>query len=151
VQDAYAGGVTTVTILILHTKPFLHRIASLKQGGEEGRVLREMQERKWKRVMEWAESTEGIGKAARCEGLGLGGLKHSSTVILSAKRRIDEMDLWELTAMQSLTVEGKSFLLGLAAVEGVVTPQEICDAGRVEEVRGGESIKSLLMLVLAMN
>ena len=43
------------------------------------------------------------------------------------------MDAWNLTLMQSVTMEAKSFFVGLAVVEGVLTAEEAIEASRVEE------------------
>ncbi|GMH66909.1 hypothetical protein TrRE_jg9992 [Triparma retinervis] len=104
-------------------------------GGEEGKVIRRMQEERWGKVLAWAESEAGLGAKPHMEtGIsGMGGLKHPDSLTERATDRLEGMDAWSLAAMQSLTREGKSFLLALALMEDVVTVEEACEAGRVEE------------------
>ena len=102
---------------------------------DEGRVIRRMQEDRWGKVIEWVKSDDGLGEEPYIEtGIGgRGGLKHPDELVLKAENMLKDMDLWELTAMQSLTMETKSCLLGLACMSTAVTVEEACKAGRVEE------------------
>ena len=84
---------------------------------------------------EWIESEEGLGhKPAFTTGLTFfGGLPHPPELVEEAEARLERMDVWELTMMQSVTMEAKSFFIGLAVVEGALTAEEAIDASRVEE------------------
>ncbi|GMH80824.1 hypothetical protein TrST_g10637 [Triparma strigata] len=102
---------------------------------EDDRLLKKNQEEKWKKLHEWIESEEGLGhKPAFTTGLTFfGGLPHPPELVEEAEARLERMDVWELTMMQSVTMEAKSFFIGLAVVEGALTAEEAIDASRVEE------------------
>lgn len=102
---------------------------------EDDRLLKRAQEQKWKKLHEWIESKEGFNcKPAFTDGLTfLKGLPHPTELVEEAERRLERMDAWNLTLMQSVTMEAKSFFVGLAVVEGVLTAEEAIEASRVEE------------------
>lgn len=100
----------------------------------EDRILFRKQSKFWKDLHEWIDcEKKGLGeKPAVAMGAGEGlimsrrreqktfaGLPHSDLVMDNAEKFLQDCDSWTLTAMQSVTMEAKSFLVGLAVVRGV--------------------------------
>jgi ATP synthase F1 complex assembly factor 2 len=102
---------------------------------QEERVLRRWQEEKWRGILELVESDALLGvKPAVCDGeLVLGALKHDPVLVERARALVDGYDVWRLTALQSITMEAKSLLLGLALLEDLVTVEQAVAGSRVEE------------------
>ncbi len=95
-------------------------------------VLRK-QEKYWPRVLEFTGELLG-GGIHRTTGITLGGgLKHDVATVSRAEEIVRSMDPWELTVLQSITMEAKSLLVGLAAVRGEFEAEELIGASRVEE------------------
>lgn len=100
----------------------------------EDRVLHRKQQKHWEDLHNWIDcELMGLGaKPARAMGAGEGlvmsrmreskkfsGLPHSEELIDSAKAFLKECDSWKLAAMQTVSMEAKSFLVGMAIVRGV--------------------------------
>uniref|UniRef100_A0A7S3V7X7 ATP synthase mitochondrial F1 complex assembly factor 2 n=1 Tax=Chaetoceros debilis TaxID=122233 RepID=A0A7S3V7X7_9STRA len=102
----------------------------------EDRLLHRRQSKSWDNLHKWVECKEsGLGsKPAVAIGAGEGlimsrmrktkayaGLPHEEELIDNARIFLQGCDAWTLVAMQSITMEAKSFLIGLAAVKGSKT------------------------------
>jgi ATP synthase F1 complex assembly factor 2 len=100
----------------------------------EDRVLHRKQQKHWEDLHNWIDcEIRGLGmKPARAMGAGEGlvmsrmraskqfaGLPHSEEMIDNAKMFLNGCDSWKLAAMQTVTMEAKSFLVGMAVVRGV--------------------------------
>jgi ATP synthase F1 complex assembly factor 2 len=100
----------------------------------EDRVLYRRQVKHWEALHKWVEcEVNGFGmKPAVANGAGEGlimsrkrkekqfaGLPHSKELLENAKVFLERCDAWTLAAMQTVTVEAKSFLVGMAVVRGV--------------------------------
>lgn len=113
----------------------------------EDRVLHRRQSRCWEELHEWVETSASLessdggdggdgglgGKPAVAIGAGEGlimsrmrkqknkaaGLPHDDEMIVKAREFLEGCDGWTLAAMQNITTEAKSFLVGLAVVKGV--------------------------------
>jgi ATP synthase F1 complex assembly factor 2 len=100
----------------------------------EDRVLYRKQQKHWEDLHNWVDcQRRGLGvKPAKAIGAGEGlvmsrmraskkfsGLPHSDELIENAKAFLDTCDSWSLVAMQTVTMEAKSFLVGMAIVRGV--------------------------------
>ena len=122
----------------------------------EDRVLHRRQSKYWRKLHEWVENDDeyGLGfKPAVAIGSGEGlimsrmrksktaGLPHQGELMENARQFLDECDSWTLAAMQNITMEAKSFLVGMGVVQGVqkqsgpftVDIEKAIMAGRVEE------------------
>lgn len=100
----------------------------------EDRILHRRQTKAWEGVHAWAEcQINGIGgKLAIAEGAGEGlimsraresktaGLPHSDEILHNAELFLKGCDSWRLAAMQAVTTEAKSFLVGIACVNAAL-------------------------------
>lgn len=100
----------------------------------EDRVLYKRQSKAWEGIHAWAEcQINGIGgKLAKAEGAGEGlimsrareskaaGLPHSDEILVNAERFLQGCNSWSLAAMQAVTTEAKSFLVGSACVHAAL-------------------------------
>ncbi len=109
----------------------------------EDRVLHRRQVKHWEKLHQWVTTPTtrsddvedgggGLGsKPAVAMGSGEGlimsrvrkskafaGLPHDEELMENAKRFLEGCDAWSLAAMQSVTMEAKSFLVGMAFVKG---------------------------------
>lgn len=100
----------------------------------EDRVLHRKQAKHWEDLHNWLEcELRGLGmKPARAMGAGEGlvmsrmraskkfaGLPHPQELVDNAKMFVEGCDSWKLAAMQTVTMEAKSFFVGMAVVRGV--------------------------------
>jgi len=100
----------------------------------EDRVLHRRQAKYWESLHTWVDcQVQGLGsKPAVAMGAGQGlvmsrmreskkfaGLPHSDDLLDNAKTFLEGCDAWTLAAMQTVTMEAKSFLVGMAVVRGV--------------------------------
>ncbi len=99
----------------------------------EDRVLHRRQVKNWEKLHKWVScEVDGLGsKPAVAMGSGEGlimsrvrksksfaGLPHDEELMNNAKKFLKGCDAWSLAAMQSVTMEAKSFLVGMAVVKG---------------------------------
>ena len=61
------------------------------------------------------------------------GLPHAPVLVQNAKSFVEQLDAWELTALQSITAESKSFLVGAAVITRGISSADAIAASRVEE------------------
>jgi ATP synthase F1 complex assembly factor 2 len=100
---------------------------------QEDRVLYRKQMRAWEELHEWAQEQIGRGKHAPARAVGNdeglimsrarkskpgAGLPHPEVLVEEAEAWVNSLDAWRLIAMQAVTVEAKSFLVGMAVVRG---------------------------------
>jgi ATP synthase F1 complex assembly factor 2 len=100
----------------------------------EDRILQRKQSKHWESLHKWAEcELTGLGaKPAVATGAGEGmvmsrlreskpfaGLPHPDDLLKNAKTFLEGCDAWTLAAMQTVTMDAKSFLVGMAVVRGV--------------------------------
>ena len=100
---------------------------------QEDRLLYRKQMRAWEELHEWAQEHIGKGKHAPARAIGNdeglilsrarkskpgAGLPHPDVLVKEAEAWVNTLDAWRLIAMQSVTVEAKSFLVGMAVVSG---------------------------------
>jgi ATP synthase F1 complex assembly factor 2 len=100
----------------------------------EDRVLHRRQSKYWDSLHEWIEKDGDYGlgsKPAVAIGAGEGlimsrmrkskaaGLPHGDELLANARAFLNECDGWTLAAMQNVTMEAKSFLVGMAVVRSV--------------------------------
>eukprot|EP00557_Chaetoceros_sp_GSL56_P000090 CAMPEP_0176497920 /NCGR_PEP_ID=MMETSP0200_2-20121128/12010_1 /TAXON_ID=947934 /ORGANISM="Chaetoceros sp., Strain GSL56" /LENGTH=390 /DNA_ID=CAMNT_0017896023 /DNA_START=32 /DNA_END=1200 /DNA_ORIENTATION=+ len=100
----------------------------------EDRVLHRKQQKHWQDLHNWIDcEIRGLGmKPAIAMGAGEGlvmsrmraskqfaGLPHSEEMIDNARTFLNGCDSWKLATMQTVTMEAKSFLVGMAIVRGV--------------------------------
>jgi len=113
----------------------------------EDRVLYRRQSRSWDELHKWVEGDNGSDsdrysesdngglncRPAKAVGAGEGlimsrrrkeknksaGLPHDEKLLLQAREFLKGCDGWTLAAMQNITMEAKSFLVGMAVVRGV--------------------------------
>jgi len=104
-------------------------------AGSDDRVLRRKQKGLWEPLLEFvgSDSVLGEGVAVLDGDFVLGSLKHSDEVVRRAKELVWGYDVWELTALQAVTMEAKSLLVGLCVLEGFLTADAAVAASRVEE------------------
>lgn len=131
---------------------------------QEDRVLYRKQMKAWEELHEWAQEHIGKGKHAPARAVGNdeglimsrarkskpgAGLPHPDVLVEEAEAWVNSLDAWRLIAMQAVTVEAKSFLVGMAVVRGcdldhrideaissppyVEAGEEAVEASRVEE------------------
>jgi len=99
----------------------------------EDRVLHRLQVKNWEKLHKWVScEVDGLGsKPAVAMGSGKGlimsrvrksksfdGLPHDEELMNNARKFLKGCDAWSLAAMQSVTMEAKSFLVGMAVVKG---------------------------------
>ena len=87
----------------------------------------------WEELHEWAQEHIGKGKHAPARAVGNdeglimsrarkskpgAGLPHPDVLVEEAEAWVNSLDAWRLIAMQAVTVEAKSFLVGMAVVRG---------------------------------
>ncbi len=97
-------------------------------------MLHRRQSRSWDELHEWVECDGEFGlggKPAVAIGAGEGlimsrmrkkkaaGLPHREELVTKAREFLDGCDGWTLAALQNITMEAKSFLVGMAVVRGV--------------------------------
>ena len=130
----------------------------------EDRVLYRKQMKAWEELHKWAQDHLGGGEHAPARAIGNdeglimsrarkskpgAGLPHPDVLVEEAEAWVSTLDAWRLIAMQAVTVEAKSFLVGMAVVRGcevdhyhdenVQTPpysdvaKDAVEASRVEE------------------
>jgi len=107
----------------------------------EDRVLYRDQTKRWNDLHSWVSSNDSGGFGVQpTTALGAGeglimsrmrksskygkkqaGLPHSDEVLLQAEKFLKKCDGWTLTAMQAITMEAKSFLIGMAVIRGVTS------------------------------
>lgn len=100
---------------------------------QEDRVLYRKQMKAWEDLHEWAQEHIGKGKHAPARAVGNdeglimsrarkskpgAGLPHPDVLVEEAEAWVNSLDAWRLIAMQTVTVEAKSFLVGMAVVRG---------------------------------
>jgi len=100
----------------------------------EDRILQRRQSKHWDALHKWANcELTGLGaKPAVATGAGEGmvmsrlreskpfaGLPHPDDLMQNAKTFLEGCDAWTLAAMQTVTMDAKSFLVGMAVVRGV--------------------------------
>lgn len=104
----------------------------------EDRLLARRQSNAWEGILEWVESEEGLGyKPAVAVGAGEGlimsrkrknkvmaGLPHPEALLKEARVFLESCTAWELAVMQMVTVEAKSFLVGMTVVKGITERDE---------------------------
>jgi len=61
------------------------------------------------------------------------GLPHPESVLAGAKKLVESLDAWHLTALDSVTRGSKSLLVALASLTGGADPKAAVEASRVEE------------------
>jgi ATP synthase mitochondrial F1 complex assembly factor 2 len=100
----------------------------------EDRMLYKRQTKAWEGIHAWAEcQINGIGGTlAIAEGAGEGlimsrareskaaGLPHSDEMLYNAEQLLQECNSWSLAAMQAVTTEAKSFLVGSACLHAAL-------------------------------
>ena len=122
----------------------------------EDRVLHRRQSKYWEKLHDWIANDKELGlgmKPAVAIGAGEGlimsrmrksktaGLPHQEELMANARKFLDSCDAWTLAAMQNVTMEAKSFLVGMGVVRGVghqsgpfsADTQKAVMASRVEE------------------
>lgn len=102
--------------------------------GAEDRILFKRQMKAWGKLHQWvACETHGLGsKPAVATGTGEGlimsrvrnskryaGLPHDDTLVKNGKQFLQQCNAWKLASMQSVTMEAKSFFVGMAVVKSV--------------------------------
>lgn len=100
----------------------------------EDRLLHRQQVKHWEPLHKWVDcELQGLKtKPAVANGAGEGlimsrvrkskqyaGLPHSDELLANARHFLEGCDAWTLAAMQTVTMEAKSFLVGMAVVRGV--------------------------------
>jgi len=100
----------------------------------EDRVLHRKQVKHWESLHKWVDcEMHGLGqKPAVATGSGEGlvmsrlrktktyaGLPHSNELVDNARAFLEKCDAWTLASMQAVTMDAKSFLVGMAVVRGV--------------------------------
>lgn len=100
---------------------------------QEDRVLYRKQMQAWEELHKWAQDHIGKGKYAPARAVGNdeglimsrarkskpgAGLPHPDVLVEEAEAWVNSLDAWRLIAMQAVTVEAKSFLVGMAVVRG---------------------------------
>lgn len=125
----------------------------------EDRVLHRKQSQSWTKLHEWISNDDQFGlgvKPAVALGAGEGlimsrmrknkqkssaGLPHDEQLVENARLFLESCDAWTLSAMQNVTMEAKSFLVGMGVVRGLekkvgpfdVDVDKAVVASRVEE------------------
>ena len=122
----------------------------------EDRVLYRRQEKYWEKLHKWLADDNEVGlgvKPARAMGNGEGlimsrmrksksaGLPHDEELVMKARTFLEGCDGWTLAAMQNITMEAKSFLVGMGVVRGIehrsgpfsIHTEKAVMASRVEE------------------
>ncbi|GMI51484.1 hypothetical protein TeGR_g2197 [Tetraparma gracilis] len=102
-------------------------------AGTDERVLRKKQLAAWGPLLDWAEGRLGARPAVVEGGLVFGALAHPAALVETARTLVDSYDVWQLTALQAVTMESKSLLVGLGCVEGFLGAEAAVAASRVEE------------------
>lgn len=117
----------------------------------EDRVLHRHQSKHWNDLHTWVASRQDEGKGKDSGGFGIqpakamgageglimsrirksskngkknAGLPHPEELLSQAEEFLKGLDGWSLTAMQAITIEAKSFLIGMAAIRGVLSISE---------------------------
>ena len=100
---------------------------------QEDRVLYRKQMRAWEDLHEWAQEQIGKGKHAPARAVGNdeglimsrarkskpgAGLPHPDVLLTQAEAWVNSLDAWQLIGLQTVTVEAKSVLVGMAVVRG---------------------------------
>jgi len=102
----------------------------------EDRILARLQEKHWDALRTWSASVLGDIPATSKSVITFRktkGLPHSDTVYSKAEEFVRSLDIWALTAMQCVTVEAKSFLVGLGVIKNFLNAEQAIGAARVEE------------------
>lgn len=110
---------------------------------QEDRVLYRKQMKAWEELHKWAQEHIGKGKHAPARAVGNdeglimsrarkskpgAGLPHPDVLVEEAEAWVNSLDAWRLIAMQAVTVEAKSFLVGMAVVRGCDLDHRIDEA-----------------------
>jgi len=110
----------------------------------EDRILHRKQQQAWDGIHNHCENIFG-DKAAIALGTNEGllmsrvrdnktvGLPHPENVVVGAKKIVESLDAWHLTALSSVTQGSKSLLVALATLTGGADPKVAIEASRVEE------------------
>jgi len=104
----------------------------IAEDTESERALRRKQKDVYKNLHAFAEEELG-GKLDIANGFRLGALKHSEELVANACLFVGGLSGWELSAMQSITMESKSFLVGMGLVKNFLTGDEAVALSRIEE------------------
>lgn len=90
-----------------------------------------LQSQRWQPLLDWA--TQSLG--ARLETTsGLTALSQAPESLLALQRHMDAMDLWRLTAAQSLTAACGSLVLALATVAGRISGETAWELALLDEL-----------------
>jgi len=102
---------------------------------KDERILRRKQKAAWDPVHEFVAREEVLGAAPYVSDgeLLLGNLKHPEAMVSRARELVWGYDVWQLTALQSITMEAKSLLVGIAVLEGFLSADAAVVASRIEE------------------
>ena len=110
---------------------------------QEDRVLYRKQMKAWEELHKWAQEHIGKGRHAPARAVGNdeglimsrarkskpgAGLPHPDVLVEEAEAWVNSLDAWRLIAMQAVTVEAKSFLVGMAVVRGCDLDHRIDEA-----------------------
>lgn len=130
----------------------------------EDRILYKRQSKHWDALHKWVEcELSGLGaKPAVATGAGEGvvmsrvreskpfaGLPHPDEMLGNAKTFLEGCDAWTLAAMQTVTVEAKSFLVGMAVVRGVDGWLDLLDENKTAKGKKNPFLKDVKKAVMA--
>lgn len=110
----------------------------------EDRVLNKRQQQAWEHIHNYCEkllcdkvavavgANEGLlmSRVRRNKSIGL---PHPEQVIVQARKIVQSLDIWHLTALSSICSGSKSLLVALASLADDVDPKSVIKAARVEE------------------
>jgi len=118
---------------------------------EDDRLLLAKQKDSFNNLHAFAEK-ELNGKVDVVHGFDLRKIKHGEELVQNACLFVAGLSGWELAALQSVTMEAKSFLVGLGVIKGFLSGEEAIKLSRIEEefqletwglVEGGQDIDRL--------
>lgn len=92
-------------------------------------ALVRLQEEHWAPLVQWLKDTYGI-TLKEAEGFGVA--EQTPETIAKFRNILEDMDQYELAAMERAVYATKSFVIGLALVEGRISAHEAALASHVE-------------------
>lgn len=95
----------------------------------EPQVLVALQKQHWEPLLAWARETFNVQINVTT---GFSVPKQSPETFAAFRKVLEQMDEWELAAMERATYTSKSFLIGLALIKKHITAEQAAQASHVE-------------------